>query len=167
VQTAHKQAHLFPSSPILQIGIQLDTQSIDSWVSSALSPHKAFNIVQWTSDIRTSDIRTLAYRDTPKHVPAKVVLCNPRLLIRTLAYKDTKMLAPAVSLYPRFTVHRFPSFLQSRFYFFIQIMSEDITEHVSKARSVTAGVWLDFSQFWRANLSQMQSCQSKSDQFLF
>jgi hypothetical protein len=37
--------------------------------------------IQWTSDIRTSDIRTLAYRDTPKYVPAKVVLCYPRLLI--------------------------------------------------------------------------------------
>jgi hypothetical protein len=60
--------------------------------------------VQWTSDIRTSDIRTLAYRDTPKRVPAKVVLCYPRLLIRTLAYKDTKMLVPAVSLYPRFII---------------------------------------------------------------
>jgi hypothetical protein len=60
--------------------------------------------IQWTSDIRASDIRTLAYRDTPKHVPAKVVLCYPRLLIRTLVYKDTKMLVPAVSLYPRFTV---------------------------------------------------------------
>jgi hypothetical protein len=46
----------------------------------------------------------LRYRDTPKHVPAKVVLCYPRLLIRTLAYMDTKMLVPTVSLYPRFTV---------------------------------------------------------------
>jgi hypothetical protein len=53
---------------------------------------------KWTSDIRTSDIRTLAYRDTPKHVPAKVVLCYPRLLIRT-----PKCLS--VSLYPRFTVY--------------------------------------------------------------
>jgi hypothetical protein len=63
-----------------------------------------FLLLQWTSDNRTSDIRTLAYKDTPKHVPAKVVLCYPRLLIRTLTYKDTKMLVPAVSLYPRFTV---------------------------------------------------------------
>jgi hypothetical protein len=55
-------------------------------------------------DTRTFDIRTLVYRDTPKHDPAKVVLCYPRLLIRTLTYKDTKMLVPAVSLYPRFTV---------------------------------------------------------------
>jgi hypothetical protein len=38
------------------------------------------------------------------HVPAKFVLCYPRLLIRTLAYKDTKVLVLAVSLYPRFTV---------------------------------------------------------------
>jgi hypothetical protein len=67
------------------------------------------NEVQWTSDIRTSDIRTLAYRDTPKHVPAKVVLCYPRLLIRSLAYKDTKMLVPAASLYPRFTVIKLDS----------------------------------------------------------
>jgi hypothetical protein len=66
--------------------------------------NKGVKPLQWTSDIRTSDIRTLAYRDTPKHVPAKVVLCYPRLLTRTLAYKDTKMLVPAVSLYPRFTV---------------------------------------------------------------
>jgi hypothetical protein len=65
--------------------------------------------LQWTSDKRTSDLRTLPYRDTPKHVSAKVVLCYPRMLIRTLAYKDTKMLVPAVFLYPRFTVaHKCP-----------------------------------------------------------
>jgi hypothetical protein len=74
-------------------------------ILSALHDPRAMELIQWTSDIRTSDIRTLAYRDTLKHVPAKVVLCYPRLLIRTLAYKDTKMLVPAVSLYPRFTVN--------------------------------------------------------------
>jgi hypothetical protein len=64
----------------------------------------SWQVVTVNLGYRTSDIGTLAYRDTPKHVPAKVVLCYPRLLIRTLAYKDTKMLVIAVSLYPRFTV---------------------------------------------------------------
>jgi hypothetical protein len=74
--------------------------SLNRWHTA----HFRFLCVQWTSDIRTSDIRTLANRDTQKHVPAKVVLYYPRLLIRTLAYKDNKMLVPEVSLYPRFTV---------------------------------------------------------------
>jgi hypothetical protein len=49
--------------------------------------------LQWTSDIRTSDIRTLAYRDTPKHVPAKVVLCYPRLLIGPSLIRTPKCLS--------------------------------------------------------------------------
>jgi hypothetical protein len=53
---------------------------IFSWASTAIVGVADQVFLQWTSDIRTSDIRILAYRDTPKHVPAKVVLCYPRFL---------------------------------------------------------------------------------------
>jgi hypothetical protein len=57
-----------------------DSHRVD-FLHSTRPPTSGNYVVQWTSDIRTSDMRTLAFR-------------------------DTNMLVPAVSLYPRFTVHR-------------------------------------------------------------